>query len=133
MVWPVAPGIRLFSPIYFIVTADIDGDDLPILQNQLQRYPVADVDGYRMKFAQGAFEPVQSKRGMKGVDFQELEGLFVLGKKIGMFFEKAGSLPVVAGGVDDPKTHGSSFWMRARCSSTLSSIPLPSAISRLAW
>ena len=43
---------------------------------------------------------------MEGVDFQQLESFFVLGKKVGMLFEEAGGPPDLGKVIAPPGTEG---------------------------
>jgi hypothetical protein len=118
--------------VYFIVAANIEGNNALILYDQLKGYSIPDIDGHRMKFTQRAFEPMQSQGRVVRVQLQKLEGFFVLRKKVRMPFQETGGPFVIGRGVKNPKTHDQSFLIRSMCSSTLSSTAFPSAISCLA-
>ena len=60
--------------------ADIDRNDLLLLNGQLQGNPISDFDRYGMEFTQSSLQPVQAQGRMKGIDLQKFQGLFVLGR-----------------------------------------------------
>lgn len=67
-----------------VVAADIDRYNTLFFYGEFHRNPVLDVYGNGMEIFQGSLQTVQTKGGMKRIDFQQHEGLFILRKKIGM-------------------------------------------------
>jgi hypothetical protein len=85
--------------------ADIDRDDLLVVDQQLQRDAVRKVDGYRVQPLQPAAQGVQAQRGMVRVHFQQLQRLEVLFFQLGMALEKTRGASVVLSGEDQLESH----------------------------
>ena len=63
---------------------NVHKDDHPVFEQKLQCDPRADVDRHRMQLTQGAAQTMETQGRMRGVEFQQLQGFFILWKNFRM-------------------------------------------------
>jgi hypothetical protein len=80
------------------VVPDVHRDDLFSFYQKLKGDTVGQVYGERAPSKTGGFEPVQAKRWVIRVEFQQLQGPGVLDPQIGMFLQEPGYLHFIAVG-----------------------------------
>ena len=67
-----------------IVVADVNQDDVVVLDQDLQHDAVTHVDGYRRECGEPPLQTMQPQRGVVRIQFQQLQGLLVLASDLRM-------------------------------------------------
>jgi len=88
-------------PVDFVVSSDVHRDDRIILDQELKRDPIRDVDRYRIQAREFATKLVEMKRRMRRVQLEKLQGLFVLPNHIRMALDEPSRTANVRIGVED--------------------------------
>ena len=93
-------------PVDLVVCADMNRDNCFFVNEQFDGYSTTDVHENGMKPLQVPFQGMKPKGWMLGIEFKELECLFVLPDQLRMFLEETGGPFCIAFCEDDFIAHG---------------------------